>query len=35
VRRKRRITYLAWSAAVIVGIVAIVASLYWHKYYAA
>ncbi|MDP9055133.1 MAG: hypothetical protein M3N93_12675 [Acidobacteriota bacterium] len=30
VRRKRRIAYLAWSAAVIVGMLAISASLYWH-----
>jgi uncharacterized protein involved in exopolysaccharide biosynthesis len=30
VRRKRRIAYLAWSAAVIVGIMAVSASLYYH-----
>ena len=30
VRRKRRIAYLAWSAAVIVGMLAVSASLYWH-----
>src|SRR6185312_10498118 len=30
VRRKRRIAYLAWSAAVIVGIMAVTASLYYH-----
>jgi polysaccharide biosynthesis transport protein len=34
VRRKRRIAYLAWSAAVIVGVVAIVVALYWQKNYA-
>ncbi len=34
VRRKRRIAYLAWSAAVIVGVVAVVVALYWHKNYA-
>jgi succinoglycan biosynthesis transport protein ExoP len=34
VRRKRRITYLAWSAAVIVGILAVSASLYYHYTYA-
>jgi polysaccharide biosynthesis transport protein len=30
VRRKRRIAYLAWSAAVIVGMLAVSASLYYH-----
>lgn len=30
VRRKRRLAYLAWSAAVIVGILAVSASLYYH-----
>jgi uncharacterized protein involved in exopolysaccharide biosynthesis len=30
VRRKRRIAYLAWSAAVIIGIMAVTASLYYH-----
>jgi uncharacterized protein involved in exopolysaccharide biosynthesis len=30
VRRKRRIAYLAWSAAIIVGMLAISASLYYH-----
>ncbi len=34
VRRKRRIAYLAWSAAVIVGILAVSASLYYHYTYA-
>jgi succinoglycan biosynthesis transport protein ExoP len=34
VRRKRRITYLAWSAAVIVGILAVSAALYYHYTYA-
>jgi succinoglycan biosynthesis transport protein ExoP len=34
VRRKRRITYLAWSAAVIIGIMAVSASLYYHYTYA-
>lgn len=34
VRRKRRLAYLAWSAAVIVGILAISASLYYHYTYA-
>jgi len=31
VRRKRRVTYLAWSAAVIVGMLAISASLYYYS----
>jgi polysaccharide biosynthesis transport protein len=35
VRRKRRITYLAWSAAIIVGMLAVSASLYYHYTYAA
>jgi len=30
VRRKRRMAYLAWSAAIIVGMLAISASLYYH-----
>lgn len=30
VRRKRRIAYLAWSAAVIVGMLAVSASFYYH-----
>lgn len=30
VRRKRRLAYLAWSAAVIVGILAVAASLYYY-----
>jgi uncharacterized protein involved in exopolysaccharide biosynthesis len=30
VRRKRRLAYLAWSAAVIVGIMAVTVSLYYH-----
>jgi polysaccharide biosynthesis transport protein len=30
VRRKRRIAYLGWSAAIIVGMLAISASLYYH-----
>ena len=34
VRRKRRIAYLAWSAAVIIGILAVSASLYYHYTYA-
>jgi len=34
VRRKRRIMYLTWSAAVILGIVAVSASLYYHYTYA-
>ena len=33
VRRKRRIAYLAWSAAVIVGMLAVSASLYYHYTY--
>jgi polysaccharide biosynthesis transport protein len=33
VRRKRRLTYLAWSAAVIVGILAVCASLYYYYQY--
>ena len=32
VRRKRRIVYLAWSAAVIVGVIAITVSLYFYFY---
>ncbi len=35
VRRKRRITYLAWSAAVIVGAIMVSVSLYYHYAYAA
>jgi succinoglycan biosynthesis transport protein ExoP len=34
VRRKRRIAYLAWSAAVIIGILAVTGSLYYHYTYA-
>lgn len=34
VRRKRRLAYLAWSAAVIVGILAVAGSLYYHYTYA-
>jgi succinoglycan biosynthesis transport protein ExoP len=34
VRRKRRIAYLAWSVAVIIGILAVSASLYYHYTYA-
>ena len=34
VRRKRRITYLAWSAAIIIGILAVSGSLYYHYTYA-
>ncbi len=34
VRRKRRIMYLTWSAAVILGIVAVSAALYYHYTYA-
>jgi succinoglycan biosynthesis transport protein ExoP len=34
VRRKRRITYLAWSAAVIIGILSVSAALYYHYTYA-
>ena len=30
VRRKRRLAYLAWSAGVIIGMLAITASLYYH-----
>ncbi len=30
VRRKRRLAYLAWSAAVIVGLLAIGAAFYYH-----
>jgi hypothetical protein len=30
VRRKRRIGYLAWSAAVLVGLLAVSAALYYH-----
>jgi hypothetical protein len=33
VRRKRRIAYLGWSAAIIVGMLAISASLYYHYTY--
>ncbi len=32
VRRKRRLAYLAWSAAVIIGMLAIGASLYYYKH---
>lgn len=35
VRRKRRITYLAWSAAVIVGAIMVSVSLYYRYAYAA
>jgi polysaccharide biosynthesis transport protein len=31
VRRKRRIAYLAWSAAVIIGMLAVSAALYYHS----
>jgi len=31
VRRKRRLAYLAWSAAVIIGLLAIGAALYYHS----
>jgi uncharacterized protein involved in exopolysaccharide biosynthesis len=31
VRRKRRLAYLAWSAAVIVGMLAVSAALYYHS----
>jgi uncharacterized protein involved in exopolysaccharide biosynthesis len=34
VRRKRRMTYLVWSACVIIGGVAVAASLYYHYTYA-
>jgi hypothetical protein len=34
VRRKRRLAYLAWSAAVIIGIIAVGSSLYYHYQYA-
>ena len=34
VRRKRRLAYLAWSAAVIIGILAVSSSLYYHYTYA-
>lgn len=34
VRRKRRLAFLAWSAAVIIGILAVSASLYYHYMYA-
>jgi hypothetical protein len=30
VKRKRRITYLAWSSAVIVGILAVCGSLFYY-----
>ena len=33
VRRKRRIAYLAWSAGVIVGLLTVTASLYYHYTY--
>lgn len=31
VRRKRRIAYLAWSAGIIIGLLAVSASLYYHS----
>lgn len=31
VRRKRRIAYLGWSAAIIIGLLAVSASLYYHS----
>ena len=34
VRRKRRMTYLVWSAAIIVGGIAVSAALYYHYTYA-
>ncbi len=35
VRRKRRLAFLAWSAAVIIGMLAVTASLYYHYVYVA
>jgi uncharacterized protein involved in exopolysaccharide biosynthesis len=32
IKRKRRLTYLVWSAAVILGIVAVTASLFYYNY---
>ena len=32
VKRKRRLTYLVWSAAVILGIIAITAALFYYNY---
>jgi len=34
VRRKKRMTYLIWSAGVIIGAIAVAASLYYHYTYA-
>ena len=35
VKRKRRIAYLAWSAGIIVGVIAVSCALYYHFYVAA
>jgi len=32
VKRKRRLTYLVWSAAVIIGIIAVTAALFYYNY---
>ncbi len=34
VRRKRRMTYLIWSAGIVIGAIAVAASLYYHYTYA-
>ncbi len=35
VKRKRRVAYLAWSAGIIVGVIAVSCALYYHFYVAA
>lgn len=35
VKRKRRVAYLAWSAGIIVGVIAVSCALYYHYYLAA
>ena len=32
VKRKRRLTYLVWSAAVIIGIIAVTTALFYYNY---
>jgi hypothetical protein len=35
VRRKKRLAYLAWAAAVIVGVIAVSGALFYHYQYVA
>jgi hypothetical protein len=35
VKRKRRLAYLAWSAGMIVGVIAVSCALYYHYFLAA